>query len=118
MPAVPDHQIVHWASLSYVKELLQSGGRFYFYEKGFIHAKVIIADDLAFSGSPNMDIRSFCGQFELGAVFFDGRIVDRLVHDFVRDLGASREILLPQFERRSKFQKCKEVFARLLSPLF
>ncbi|KPV60595.1 hypothetical protein QJ48_04585 [Paenibacillus sp. A3] len=118
LPAVPDHQIVHWASLSYVKELLQSGGRFYFYEKGFIHAKVIIADDLAFSGSANMDIRSFCGQFELGAVFFDGRIVDRLVRDFVRDLGASRQILLPQFERRSKLQKCKETFARLLSPLF
>ncbi|MFB6366405.1 cardiolipin synthase [Paenibacillus elgii] len=118
LPAVPDHQIVYWASLSYVKELLQSGVRFYFYEKGFIHAKVIIADDLACSGSANMDIRSFCSQFELGAVFFDGRVVDRLVRDFVRDLSVSKEVLLPQFESRSKFQKCKETFARLLSPLF
>ncbi len=118
LPAVPDHRIVYWASLSYVKELLHSGVRFYFYEKGFIHAKVVIADDLACSGSANMDIRSFCSQFELGAVFFDGKVVDRLVCDFVRDLSASREILLPQFESRSKFQRCKEAFARLLSPLF
>ncbi|MDO3679707.1 cardiolipin synthase [Paenibacillus ehimensis] len=118
LPAVPDHPIVYWASLSYVKELLQSGVRFYFYEKGFIHAKVVIADDLACSGSANMDIRSFCGQFELGAVFFNGGVVDRLVRDFVRDLSVSKEILLAQFESRSNFQKCKETFARLLSPLF
>ena len=118
LPAVPDHPIVYWASLSYVKELLQAGVRFYFYEKGFIHAKVVIADDLACSGSANMDIRSFCGQFELGAVFFNGGVVDRLVRDFVRDLSVSKEILLAQFESRSNFQKCKETFARLLSPLF
>jgi cardiolipin synthase len=118
LPAVPDSKIVYWASLSYIQELLQVGVRFYCYEKGFIHAKVIIADDLACSGSANMDIRSFCGQFELNAVFYDGKVVNRLVHDFYADLSVSKEILLPQFKRRPKIQKCKEAFARLLSPLF
>ncbi|WP_340009498.1 phospholipase D-like domain-containing protein [Paenibacillus sp. FSL K6-0276] len=83
-----------------------------------MHAKVIISDQLACSGSANMDMRSFCEQFELNAVFFDGKVVDRLVQDFYRDLSVSYEISLSEFEKRSRIQKMKEVFARLLSPLF
>lgn len=63
-------------------------------------------------------MRSFCEQFELNAVFFDGKVVDRLVQDFYRDLSVSYEISLSEFEKRSRIQKMKEVFARLLSPLF
>ncbi|MBD0381035.1 cardiolipin synthase [Paenibacillus sedimenti] len=118
IPAVPDSKLVYLASLSYVRELLQAGIRFYRYQKGFIHAKVIISDDVACSGSTNMDMRSFTGQFEINAVFFDGKIVDRLLKEFNRDLGESEEVLLTEFEKWRKFQKMKEVFARLLSPLF
>lgn len=118
IPSVPDKKLVYYASLSYVKELLQAGVRFYCYQKGFIHAKVIISDDLACSGSANMDMRSFYGQFELNAVFFDGKVVNRMVQDFYRDLRVSNEMLLSEFEKRSTMQKMKEVFARLLSPLF
>ncbi|OIB01468.1 cardiolipin synthase [Paenibacillus sp. LC231] len=118
IPSVPDKKLVYFASLSYVKELLQAGIRFYCYQKGFIHANVIISDDLACSGSANMDMRSFYGQFELNAVFFDGKVVNRMVQDFYRDLRVSNEMLLSEFEKRSTMQKMKEVFARLLSPLF
>jgi cardiolipin synthase len=118
IPAVPDKKIVYYASLSYVQELLQSGVRFYGYQKGFIHAKVIISDDLACSGSANMDIRSFCGQFEINAVFIDGKVVERLSQDFYRDLEVSKEIALSEFEVRSKVQSLKERFARLLSAMF
>ncbi|MBY9080596.1 cardiolipin synthase [Paenibacillus sp. HN-1] len=117
LPAVPDSKFVHLASMSYVQELLQAGVRFYLYEKGFLHAKVIIADDLACSGSANMDIRSFYGQFELHAIFYDGTTVDRLVHDFDRDLQESREIELSQYAQRPQIQKYKETIARLFSPL-
>lgn len=118
IPAVPDKKLVYCASLSYVQELLQAGVRFYGYQKGFIHAKVIISDDIACSGSANMDIRSFCGQFEINAVFFDGKVVDRLVQDFYMDLDVSKEILLPEFEKRPRVQRFKEIFARLLSAMF
>ncbi|MDF2714909.1 MAG: hypothetical protein K0R28_1834 [Paenibacillus sp.] len=118
IPAVPDKKIVYYASLSYVRELLQSGVRFYGYRKGFIHAKVVISDDLACSGSTNMDIRSFCGQFEINAVFIDGKVVDRLAQDFYRDLEVSKEIALSDFEDRPRVQSLKERFARLLSAMF
>lgn len=118
IPAIPDKKIVYYASLSYVHELLQSGVRFYGYRKGFIHAKVIISDDLACSGSANMDIRSFCGQFEINAVFIDEKIVECLAQDFYLDLEASKEIALSEFEERPKVQSLKERFARLLSAMF
>ena len=118
IPALPDKNLVHYAALSYVRELLQAGVRFYAYQNGFIHAKVIISDGLACSGSANMDIRSFCNQFEINAIFYDGTVVDRLVQDFYRDLGTSNEFLLSAFDKQGKLQKAAEVFARLLSPLF
>ncbi|MNN37434.1 Cardiolipin synthase [compost metagenome] len=65
-----------------------------------------------------MDLRSFYDQFEMNAVFFDTKIVNRLVNDFFTDLSVSKEIVRSEFESRSTFQKIKEVFARLLSPFF
>ncbi|MNO15053.1 Major cardiolipin synthase ClsA [compost metagenome] len=118
IPGTPDKKLVYYCSLSYVQELLQAGVRFYCYQKGFLHAKVLISDDLACSGSTNMDLRSFCDQFELNAVFFDRKTVNRLADDFFTDLSVSNEILQSQFEKRPALQKIKEVFARLLSPFF
>ncbi|WP_373232719.1 cardiolipin synthase [Cohnella sp.] len=118
IPAVPDSKLVYFASLSYVRELLQAGIRFYRYKKGFIHSKVIISDDVACSGSANMDMRSFTGQFELNAVFFDGKSVNRMIEEFNRDLCESEEILFTELDKGPKIQKLKEVFSRLLSHLF
>lgn len=118
IPAVPDTKLVYWASLSYVQEMLEGGVRFYLYQKGFLHSKVVISDDVACAGSANMDMRSFTGQFEINAVFFDGKVVNRLLTDFMADLNESQEIMLKEFKKRPKSLKLKEVFARLLSPLF
>lgn len=118
IPGVPDHKLVHWASLSYVEELLQAGVRFYQYQKGFMHAKVMIVDDsLASIGTANMDMRSFFSNFELNALLFDPKTIDRVESDFMRDMADSKELTLYAFERRPRTQKALEVVARLLSPL-
>ncbi|MFD3260449.1 cardiolipin synthase [Paenibacillus lentus] len=118
IPGLPDKNLVYNASLSYVQELLQAGVRFFYYKRGFLHAKVLISDGLACSGSANMDMRSFYYQFEINAVFFDEEVVKRLVQDFYKDLSVSQEVMLSEFMERPRIQKMKEVFARLLSPLF
>ncbi|MFD1956081.1 cardiolipin synthase [Paenibacillus thailandensis] len=118
IPSIPDKELVYFASLSYVREMLEAGVRFFRYRKGFLHVKAIICDDLACSGTANMDMRSFSDQFEISAVFIDEKIVGRLVEQFKRDLGESEEIGPSEFEGRPKKQRMKEVFARLLSPLF
>lgn len=119
LPETPDSRVVFWASLSYVEELMQAGVRFYLYTKGFMHSKVLIADNkLASVGTANMDLRSFFDNFEINANFFDRRIINSLKKDFLQDVKDSKELLLSEFERRSRWQKTKEKVARTLSPLF
>lgn len=116
IPDVLDFKLVYWASLSYVRELMQSGVKFYRYQKGFIHAKVFIFDDWVCSGSTNLDMRSLYGQFEINAIFWDQKIVKRFVQHFVQDISHSHEMILT--EQPAGLQKGKEILGRLLSPLF
>ncbi|MEX2461732.1 MAG: cardiolipin synthase [Paenibacillaceae bacterium] len=118
IPKVPDSKLVYLASLSYLKELMQAGVSFYQYEKGFIHSKVLVIDDtLAFVGTANLDMRSFFSNFEINAALFDSEVIAKLDADFCQDIQDSKLMLLEEFERRSRFERAQEVFARLLSPL-
>ncbi|GGH12725.1 cardiolipin synthase [Paenibacillus segetis] len=118
IPYHSDSRLVHLASLSYVEELLQAGVKFYQYTKGFIHAKVMIVDELMASvGTANLDMRSFFYNFEMIAVLFDATPIMELVKDFQNDLAESRQIKLREFSRRPRRQKSSELLARLLSPL-
>lgn len=118
IPGHADSRLVKLASLSYVEDLLQAGVQFYEYGKGFIHAKVLIVDDLLASvGTANMDMRSFFYNFEMTALMFDAEPISRLSRDFEQDLSDSRIIMPQKFSRRSRRQKMAEKLARLLSPL-
>jgi cardiolipin synthase len=118
IPDQGDSRIVQLASLSYVEELMLAGVEFYQYTKGFVHAKIIIIDDLLGSvGTANMDMRSFFYNFEMIALLFDENSVSELITDFKQDLEHSKRIDLREFQLRPKLQKGAELLARLVSPL-
>ncbi|MNN08255.1 Major cardiolipin synthase ClsA [compost metagenome] len=118
LPYQSDSRLVKLASLSYVEELLRAGVKFYQYRKGFVHAKVLIVDDLLASvGTANMDMRSFFYNFEMTALMFDQAQIQRLSRDFEQDIEDSSPITLKEFSRRPLKQKGAEKLARLLSPL-
>lgn len=118
IPDRADSRFVKMASLSYVEELLAAGVTFYEYEKGFIHAKVLIVDELLGSvGTANMDMRSFFCNFELTAVLFDQLPIERLVADFKEDLKQSRLMDPEVFRQRGRWQKAAEILCRMLSPM-
>lgn len=118
IPGKPDYRLVHLATLSYVGELLDAGVRFYEYQRGFMHAKTLIVDEiLASVGTANMDMRSFFSNFELNAFLYDIASIRRLEHDFNVDLQHSSELTLESYSHRPRMQKGKEVLARLISPL-
>jgi cardiolipin synthase A/B len=118
VPYVPDAWIVHYATLSYVEEMMSAGVRVWQYKRGFIHAKTLIVDSLVgVMGSANMDLRSFFSNFEVNAHLYDPKAIRRLEKDFLQDLNDSVEINRKQFSRRARKQKVKEAMARLLSPL-
>lgn len=118
IPCKPDHLFVYWASMSYIGELLQAGVKFYTYEKGFLHSKVVLMDDFVSSvGTANLDIRSFQLNFEVNAFIYDETINLKLTDKFLNDLQYCKEITLEEYNKRSRIVKIKESFSRLLSPI-
>lgn len=118
IPRIRDHVFVHWASLSFIGELLNWGCKAYYYEGGFLHNKVVISDDVVSSvGTANFDIRSFELNFEVNAFIFDRKINAQLVEDFYEDVKNSTEITLKEYRQRAWNVKAKEGISRLLSPI-
>lgn len=118
LPGKPDSRLVHGASLSYMEEMMRAGVKGYLYQKGFIHAKVVIVDGrIATAGTANMDMRSFFSNFELNVMLFDGHAVARLAEDFREDLAHCEPLDLETLSARGRWQRMKEIGARLLSPL-
>jgi len=118
LPLKPDHRVAQLASLSYVKELLQAGVRFFLYRKGFIHAKTLVVDDFASAvGTANLDLRSLYKNYELTAFLYHPRTIRKLREDFARDLKDSEELRpdrLPAGMRRGmRFS----AVTRVLSPM-
>ncbi|MDR7857744.1 cardiolipin synthase [Tissierella sp.] len=117
-PNKPDHIFVYWASMSYMGELLQAGVRFFTYEKGFLHSKVVLMDDFVSSvGTANLDIRSFKLNFEVNAFLYDESMNLKLTDRFLNDLQYCKEITLEEYGKRSRIVKIKESISRLLSPI-
>jgi cardiolipin synthase len=118
IPNKPDHPFVYWAGLSYIGDLLEAGVRFYTYERGFLHSKVMIMDDLVSSvGTANLDIRSFKLNFEINAFIYDSEINKALTDRFIGDLQNCHEITIEEYNKRSRMIKMKESVSRLLSPI-
>ncbi|WP_036720464.1 cardiolipin synthase [Paenibacillus harenae] len=118
IPGPSDSKLVLLATLSFIQEMLDAGVKVYRYEKGFVHAKVMIVDDmLAMIGTANVDMRSLYSNFEINAVLFDEGTIRRLETDFMNDLQNSRELALQEFKKRPKRQKTAESILYMLSPL-
>ena len=110
--------LVTLASRSYVKDLLAAGVKVIFYEKGFLHAKTIVADDQVVSiGSTNMDVRSFEQDFEINAFIYDSDMAVWMRDVFLEDEKDGRYIDPAQWAERPAFVRFEESFARLFSPL-
>jgi Phosphatidylserine/phosphatidylglycerophosphate/cardiolipin synthases and related enzymes len=118
IPGKPDHFFVHWASLSYVGELLEAGVRCFTYNRGFIHSKLIVVDGAVSTvGTANLDIRSFDLNFEVNAFIYDEELSREFERAFVKDLEDCTEITMEGYLGRSLSIRVKEAFCRLLSPL-
>lgn len=118
LPQEADSRFVHYASLSYVSELLEAGVKVYLYTKGFIHSKTISIDGKScIIGSANLDNRSLDDHFEVGAIVYNPAVSAELEDQFDRYLDDSLLISPRTWEKRPVRQKVSEALTRLLSPL-
>ncbi len=119
LPEFSDAKISKWSTFSFIEELLEAGIRIFFYQKGFIHSKLMMVDGIFSSvGTANLDFRSLETNFEVNAFIYDADFTQQLISYFRKDLTDSREILYNEWARRSWWSHFRESLAHLVSPMY
>jgi cardiolipin synthase len=116
LPGTSDQVLVLFAGRSQYDELLAAGVRIFEYQRGMLHAKTLVVDDLwATIGSANMDRRSFSLNWEANLVALDRNLATDLARVFQDDLGNAIEI--SKGRPQSMLRTYAEAGSFLLSPL-
>ncbi len=118
VPGLSDSKLVNAASRSNYSSLLLSGVEIYTYQKGFVHAKTMVADGLlSIVGTANMDVRSFDLNFEVNALIYDEKIATIMRAQFFEDIKHANKLDVEKWIKRSLLQQLSERLARLFSPV-
>ncbi|HEX6849146.1 MAG TPA: cardiolipin synthase [Chitinophagaceae bacterium] len=116
VPGEADSKLVNAASMSYYEDLLCAGVEVYRYQKGFIHAKTLVADgNLSIVGTANMDYRSFELNFEVNVLVYDKTFAENLRSVFFKDLENAVKIDKDAWCERPAYKQLPERVARLFS---
>lgn len=117
-PKNGDHWYVHMMTRSSYGTLMEAGVQIYEYTPGFMHAKLIVADDsVATVGTVNMDYRSFYLHHECGVWLCKSKTVLDVRADIDRAVSVSERIRLPAWNRRPARTKLLEAVLKLFTPL-
>lgn len=118
IPDKPDHFFIYWVNQYFVGELLDLGVTVYRYHKGFLHSKMVLADDEVVSiGTANFDNRSFYQNFEININIYEKDIAEKFREIFYDDMKTSSKLLRSEYSKRGFYIKSKESICRLLAPI-
>ena len=118
LPWKGDIRVVQMCSRSYLRDVMEAGVKVLFYQPGFLHAKMMVIDDLISTvGSTNMDFRSFEYNFEVNAFMYDMQTAVRLKNIFLDDQQHCSYITSQRWAHRSWWRKVEESIFRLFAPL-
>lgn len=118
IPCKPDHPFVYWATYSLYRRDGCRRSKMLCVQQRFLHAKTLSIDGMvACVGTANMDFRSFGLNFEVNAVIYSERTVQRLERAFENDMTLCTQVTRKVYDERGLVIKAKEQFSRLLSPL-
>ena len=113
LPSRTDSTFVFHAGRAHYDRLLRAGVKIYERRDVILHSKTALIDGVwATVGSTNLDWRSFLHNQELNAVVLGAEFGSQVQAMFDKDLAASDQITLEQWERRSLGLRVKELFAR------
>ena len=119
LPKRSDTRMANMASRSFLDDMIKAGVKVYFYESGFLHAKLLVIDDMLTSiGSANIDFRSFEHNFEINAFVYQESFAKEMKEVFLDDMRQHCRQLVPaRWLKRPIPQRLAESFMRLFSPL-
>lgn len=118
MPHIPDKKYAYLLARSYYPELIEAGVNIYEYTPGFVHAKVVVADDeSAVVGTINLDFRSLYLHFECAVFIHKNPSVQKIEEDFQATLKKCELVTLEDCRRYPFLPKFTGRMLRLIAPL-
>ena len=119
VPRRGDARFTELASRSFMRRAVEAGMRVELYEAGFLHSKLLVADDAVVTcGSTNVDFRSFENNFEANAFVYDVRVARHVRQVFEADAQqATPATSVARLMRPPFWLRLAESVARLFSPL-
>lgn len=118
LPDLSDSRLVYLSSFSYLKELEDAGVKFYRFQKGFLHQKVMVVDhSLSAIGSANLDNRSFRLNFEVIGIVSDTAFNGEVSRMLEADLARSKPTGAGAMTGQSFWFRLLVRLARMLAPI-
>ena len=118
IPDKADHLLVYLAAFNYFEDLVKTGVRFFRYEDGFLHQKVMLIDNnTAAVGTANFDNRSFRLNFEITCIVKDKAFASEIETMLLDDMSHAREMTVEELEQKPFWFNFATKVARLTSPL-
>lgn len=118
IPETTDSFWTKMAAMATMKDLQLAGVKFYWYESGFMHQKVLLIDDkLALVGTANFDCRSFRLNFEMTMTVIDVEFSRQVEAMLLKDFSKSRMALPNELANRSLTYRIMSQICRLFSPI-
>ena len=118
VPHIPDKKYVFSVTRSNYEYLTQNGVRIFEYLPGFLHAKVMVADDrVAIVGTTNLDFRSYFLHFECGSLIIDDPSIKDIVDDCKDTLSKCIEIMYEEAKNVNFMVKLWRAILNMFSTL-
>jgi len=117
-PKRSDNRLADYASRYYWAELLAEGMQILEYQRGMMHAKMMLVDDAwGWVGTANLDRRSLQLNFENVCILHSEPEIAAMIKAYQRDMRRSKAVTLDEFSRRPATAKLWENTCRLFSPV-
>lgn len=118
VPHIPDKKKIFAVTRSNYPELFEAGVGVYEYTPGFVHAKMILADDeIAVVGTINFDFRSLYLHYECGTLLYQHPVLAKIRKDFDDTIRQS-QCMTPEDYRKIPWPKRLEGWIlRIIAPI-
>ncbi len=118
LPGIPDKKIPYAFAKSHYLALVEAGVKIYEYTPGFVHAKVVVADDQeAVVGTINLDYRSLYHHFECAVYMYETDCITEIAEDFEKSVEKSRMVTTQSIRSERLFYKVVGKVLKVLAPL-
>ncbi len=118
LPGIPDKKLAYALAKSHYKALNEAGVKIYEYKPGFVHAKVVLSDDVkAVVGTINLDYRSLYHHFECAAYMYKVPCIDDIKADFNNTLSRCSAVTAETIRHERMSYKILGLFMKFIAPL-